>query len=274
MQHDDPDTNPPIVASIVPHKLTPTARAQALIKKFEGVDAQELITQLTKDVFQGQLALVSSFGADAAVLLHMVSEADRDTPVIFLETGMLFKETLDYQQDIARQLGLTNVQLIRPETQVVNSVDPEGVLHQAEPDKCCHIRKTLPLERALTPYKIWITGRKRFQSAHRANLPLFEADEQDRLKVNPLINWKPEDVKTYMEAHNLPRHPLVAKGFPSIGCAPCTSRVRKGEDARAGRWRGQDKDECGIHFVNGKIVRGPAPSQQSKSQEAAYASHR
>lgn len=277
MLHDN-DSEQRVVASIVPHKETLAERAQNLSQQYEAASAQDVVSALVHTLFQGGVALVSSFGADAAVLLHMVAQADKSAPILFLETGMLFKETLEYQQDIARQLGLTNVKLIRPETQIVNAADPEGVLYQEEPDKCCHLRKTLPLERALTPYKAWITGRKRFQSANRAHLPLFEVDEKNRIKVNPLVDWKPQDVADYMDQHHLPRHPLIAKGFPSIGCAPCTSPVKKGEDARAGRWRGQDKDECGIHFVNGKVVRGAAPStsvsQQKNNKEATYASHR
>lgn len=287
MPHDDniqepvPEEadQPVVAASILPHRtIKPSVeRAKSLSQQYDGIQAQELIRQLIEDSFKGRIALVSSFGADAAVLLHMVAQVDKETPVLFLETGMLFTETLKYQRDIAQHLGLKNVHLIRPATDVINSVDPDGVLHQSEPDRCCHVRKTLPLQRALAPYNVWITGRKRFQSNRRAKMSLFEADEDNRVKVNPLIDWIPDDVRAYMDAHNLPRHPLIARGYPSIGCAPCTSPVRKGEDPRAGRWRGQDKDECGIHFVNGKVVRGPLPSADSspnKKEEAPYARYR
>ena len=112
------------------------------------------------------------------------------------------------------------------------------------------------MQRALDGFGGWITGRKRFQGSTRSTLEFFEAEDgTGRIKVNPLAHWAPEDLRTYMEENRLPRHPLVARGYPSIGCAPCTTRVNDGEDPRSGRWRGQDKTECGIHFVNGRIVR-------------------
>ena len=137
--------------------------------------------------------------------------------------------------------------------------DPDGTLHQRDTDACCTLRKTAPLQKALSPFSSWITGRKRYQSGRRASLDFFEVEDgTDRIKVNPLARWSPEDIQEYMIENRLPRHPMVAQGYPSIGCAPCTSKVEDGEDPRAGRWRGEDKDECGIHFVNGKMVRGGA----------------
>ena len=208
--------------------------------------------------FTREIALVSSFGAEAVVLLDMVSRIDQATPVLLNETGMLFQETLDYQREVSAKLGLSNVHLIRPSDDDVVIADPDGRLHQSDADACCHLRKVEPLRRALKPYAAWITGRKRFQSGERAAIPFVERDEEDRVKINPLADWSPEDVARYIEDHQLPRHPLVGRGYSSIGCAPCTSPVRDGEDMRAGRWRGQSKNECGIHFVNGKAVRGAA----------------
>ena len=138
--------------------------------------------------------------------------------------------------------------------------DPDGTLHQYDTDACCALRKTRPLQRALSGFDGWITGRKRYQSGARAALPKFETDAAGRLKLNPLADWGPEEIRAYVKAHDLPPHPLAAKGYPSIGCAPCTSPVKPGEDPRAGRWRDSNKTECGIHFVNGKAVRGPAPA--------------
>jgi phosphoadenosine phosphosulfate reductase len=168
--------------------------------------------------------------------------------VLFLETGMLFAETLRYQLDVAARLGLSDVRLIRPDSRDLFAQDPEGDLHSRAPDACCAIRKTAPLDRALVPFDAWITGRKRFQSGDRAALEFFEAGDL-RIKVNPLAHWTRADVTDYMDNNKLPRHPLVAQGYPSIGCAPCTSRVAPGEDPRAGRWRGREKTECGIHFT-------------------------
>ncbi|MBE1284774.1 MAG: phosphoadenylyl-sulfate reductase [Rhodobacteraceae bacterium] len=204
----------------------------------------------------GHIALVSSFGAESVVLLHMAAVIDKMTPVLFVDTQMLFTETLIYQQEVSERLGLRNVQVIRASDQEIAAKDPYGALRFNDTDACCALRKTVPLQNALNGFDGWITGRKRFQAGTRAALEFFEVeDDTGRIKINPLAHWAPEDVRAYMEENNLPRHPLVAKGYPSIGCAPCTSPVKDGEDPRAGRWRDQNKTECGIHFVNGKPVR-------------------
>ncbi|WP_299288145.1 phosphoadenylyl-sulfate reductase [uncultured Tateyamaria sp.] len=200
------------------------------------------------------IALVSSFGAESVVLLHLAAMVKPDVPVIFIDTEMLFAETLTYQLDVAERLRLRNVRLIR--AQDIPAHDPDGTLHQRDPDACCALRRTRPLQSALAGHHGWITGRKRYQSGHRANLEFFEVEPgSQRIKVNPLGRWAPQDVAEYMDENRLPRHPLVAQGYPSIGCAPCTSPVAEGEDARAGRWRDSSKDECGIHFANGRMVR-------------------
>ena len=202
----------------------------------------------------GDIALVSSFGAESIVLLHMAALIRRDAPVLFIDTQMLFPETLVYQQEVSERLGLRAVRIIRAED--IGETDPDGTLHRRDTDACCFLRKTAPMQKALEGFDGWITGRKRFQSRTRAALDFFEIEEgTGRIKVNPLAHWAAEDVRAYMEENRLPRHPMVARGYPSIGCAPCTSPVDAGEDPRAGRWRNEDKDECGIHFVNGKAVR-------------------
>jgi phosphoadenosine phosphosulfate reductase len=229
-------------------------RAQALNLAYEGSDAGAVLAGVVAE-FGDQVALVSSFGADAAVLLHMVSELDRNLPVLMIDTLMLFGETLDYQRELSAHLGLTNVQHLRPANEDLARADPDGRLHRRDPDACCVIRKVAPLDRALRRWPVAITGRKRFQSATRAGLEHFEADGE-RLKVNPLAGWNAADIRAYMTAHRLPPHPLVRQGYPSIGCAPCTTRVGPGEDPRAGRWRGFDKVECGIHFgPDGRLAR-------------------
>ena len=208
-----------------------------------------------------RLALVSSFGAESVALLHLASKVNKDLPVLFIDTRMLFPETLAYQHAVAIKLGLTRITVLRASD--ITARDPNGPLHQTDADACCTLRKTVPLQAALAGFDGWITGRKRFQSGARAALPHFEvepqeADTPDRIKINPLAFWAPEDVQEYITENNLPRHPLVAQGYPSIGCVPCTSPVARDEDPRAGRWRGRKKDECGIHFANGRAVRtGP-----------------
>lgn len=207
----------------------------------------------------GRIAMVSSFGADSAVLLHMVSEIDRATPVLFIDTLMLFEETLAYQRALAGHLGLADLRVVTPDRVDLFAEDPDAVLHGTDPDSCCKLRKTRPLARALEGFDGWITGRKRFQGGARTGIALFEWDEAyGHLKVNPLAGWEARDLGAYMEAHALPRHPLVARGYPSIGCGPCTGPVAPGEDPRAGRWRGTGKDECGIHVVDGRVIRRAA----------------
>jgi phosphoadenosine phosphosulfate reductase len=223
------------------------AEAAALNARYGHLDAHDAIAVAATELFPGRVALVSSFGADSAVLLHIVAEVDPDLPVVFLDTGRLFAETLEYRTRLTEMLGLTDVRTVTPDPARLGASDPHRALWMTNPDLCCHIRKTEPLQRALEGFDAWFTGRKRFQNAQRSTLRLFEADGE-RIKINPLASWSIVDLKAYMIEHGLPEHPLVAKGYPSIGCVPCTSRVAVGEDLRAGRWRGLDKTECGIHM--------------------------
>jgi phosphoadenosine phosphosulfate reductase len=222
--------------------------ARTLNARFAGSDARAVIAAAAREIFCDRIALVSSFGAESVVLLHLVAEIDRAMPVIFLDTGKLFPETLEYRERLTDRLGLTDVRVIHPDPARLAAKDRFGALWMTNADLCCHIRKTEPLQRALTGMDAWFTGRKRFQNSVRSRLTLFEADGE-RIKVNPLANWAAADLKAYALSHDLPEHPLVARGFPSIGCVPCTTKVAPGEDARAGRWRGTDKAECGIHTV-------------------------
>lgn len=232
------------------------AKAAALNAAYRHHSAIAVLARALHDPEAGRLALVSSFGAESVVLLHMVALARRDTPVIFLETGMLFAETLVYQQELAERLGLTDMRIIRPDPARLAAEDGDAALHRRAPDACCALRKTAPLQGALQGFDGWITGRKRYQGGARAGLEFFEVEEgASRLKVNPLAHWQRGDAQTYIEENRLPRHPLVARGYPSIGCMPCTAPVKEGEDERAGRWQGSIKTECGIHFDNGSAVR-------------------
>jgi phosphoadenosine phosphosulfate reductase len=227
----------------------------ALNGMFDEMDAVGVLRYAVSDVLPGDLAIVSSFGADSAVLLHLVAQVDPSMPVYFLETGKHFAETLDYVETLKKHLGLINVHAIHPNSEDVKRFDPHGDLWETDPDSCCHIRKTEPLEPITEQYGGWVTGRKRFQTKERGVLPHFELTSDDRIKVNPLAYFSDADVIEYRQKHNLPEHPLYAKGYKSIGCAPCTSAVAEGEDARAGRWRGLNKKECGIHFdFNGAIA--------------------
>jgi len=228
---------------VVPGAIETTA---ALAERYEHTSAATRLRAAIRYLYPDRIALVSSFGADSAVLLHLVAQADPATPVIFVDTGQLFAETIAYRHELVARVGLTNVSTYRPDAADLAEDDPENFLWARDPDRCCHIRKVVPLERALEGYDAWISGRKRFQSATRDGLPVFEA-QGSRTKVNPLADWSAKDLLAYMKEHDLPRHPLVEKNYLSIGCIPCTSPVRPGEDARAGRWRGRAKLECGIH---------------------------
>jgi phosphoadenosine phosphosulfate reductase len=235
-------------------RADPIDRVDGLRLAYRDVPAEDILAGVLAE-FPDQAAMVSSFGAEAAVLLHMVAEIDRHLPVLMIDSLLLFEETLAYQRTLSDHLGLTNVQHLHPDAMDLARLDPDATLHQRDTDACCAIRKVAPLDRALRRWPVSITGRKRFQAHTRATLDVFEADG-DRLRVNPLAHWSAQDLRAYMDAHDLPRHPLVARGFRSIGCWPCTTPVAEGEDDRAGRWRGSDKVECGIHFgADGRILR-------------------
>ena len=248
---------PEIVRAPTPERLADQrARVAALNARYRHHGATQVLRGALRDPEAGRIAMVSSFGAESVALLHLVAMVDRATPVLFIDTRLLFEETLTYQAEVAERLGLKDVRVLKTSEAELARTDPYGALRFTDPDACCALRKTVPLEAALDGFDGWITGRKRYQSAGRASLDFFELeDATGRIKVNPLAHWRPEDVRAYMEENRLPRHPLIKEGYPSIGCWPCTSKVAPGEDARAGRWRGRDKDECGIHLIDGKMAR-------------------
>lgn len=207
------------------------------------------IIEAAVETFGDRLALVSSFGAESAVLLDIAAKVRPDIPVLFLDTGMLFGQTLDYRKTLAARLGLTDVRDLRPHYQDLATTDPEAKLWQTDTDACCNLRKVVPLDLALEDFDAWLTGRKRFHGGARLSLPVVEQAD-GRVKFNPLANWTKADLDAYMEENNLPAHPLVAAGFPSIGCWPCTHPVEDAaDDLRAGRWAGSQKTECGIHVA-------------------------
>lgn len=210
--------------------------------------AECVLETMIIDRFPGKIALVSSFGTESAILLHMISQIDKTAPVIFLETGKLFPETLAYRDQLIARLGLTDVKNIRPSGQQLAAYDPDGQLWQKDPDLCCAIRKTNPLDEALDGFSAWITGRKRVQGGMRSKLNMVETGPDGRITVNPLAFWDDAQIDAYFERHNLPRHPLESQGYTSIGCATCTLRPEPGSNKRSGRWAGLDKTECGIHM--------------------------
>ncbi|MFN5632502.1 MAG: phosphoadenylyl-sulfate reductase [Sphingomonadales bacterium] len=213
---------------------------------FRGRDTVEMLEILLKENMLGDAAIVSSFGAESAVLLHLIASIDPSVPVLFLDTGKHFPETITYKEELRTGLGLTDLRTLTPDTDLLAQKDGNGLRWSYDPDGCCEIRKVLPLKHALAGFDAQFTGRKAFQSATRTALPRFEI-EDGRLKVNPLADWSKERIDAYVAEHGLPAHPLVEQGYPSIGCSPCTTKVAPGEDPRSGRWKGWDKTECGIH---------------------------
>lgn len=224
------------------------ADAAALNARFAGAPTGAMLRAMLGEL-AGRLAVVSSFGAESAVLLHLIAQIDPATPVIFVNTQKMFGETLAYRDALAEQLGLLDLREYRPDPRLLAAKDATSLRWSYDPDGCCDLRKVEPLARALGGFDAWISGRKGFQSG-RGGLPRFEIDPENgggRLKINPLADWDKAALDAYFEEHKLPRHPLEAQGYPSIGCVPCTTTVEPGEDPRAGRWRGWDKNECGIH---------------------------
>jgi len=226
---------------------------KSIFESYAGLEGRQLLEPILRD-FAGRTAVVSSFGAESAVLLHMVSEVDKAVPVIFLDTGKHFWETLSYRAKLIDRLGLTGVRIITPAEADLAGQDPDGTLHSRNADQCCHIRKTLPLAKALEGFDVTVSGRKRYHGAARATLD-FLSIADGRLKVEPLAGFSALDINAYMKAHDLPAHPLTGLGYFSVGCEPCTEPGGSSSDPRAGRWAGSAKTECGIHWtVNGGTV--------------------
>ena len=230
-----------------------------IFERYAGLEGQQLLGPILRD-FAGKAAVISSFGAESAVLLHMVSQVDKATPVIFLDTGKHFWETLSYRAKLIDQLGLTAVRIITPATADLSTRDPDGTLHKNSADACCRIRKAIPLAKALEGFEVTISGRKRYHGAARATLD-FLSIADGRLKAEPLAGFSALDIAAYMKTHDLPHHPLTEIGYFSIGCEPCTQAGGTAADPRAGRWSGSAKTECGIHWTHsGKDIVPPAGS--------------
>lgn len=239
------------MSAIAPQEVSaapPLPPAAALDEALRHASPAEVIAAALNTVGREHLALVSSFGTESAALLKVMADVDPAIAVVFLDTGWLFQETLDYRDTLTRQLRLTDVRSVKPLEETLLREDPDKELWFSDPDACCRIRKVEPLARALQPFSAWFNGRKRFQGGDRAGIPVVEADGA-RLKFNPLANATADDLKALYASAKLPPHPLLAPGFTSIGCMPCTTRTKAGEDPRAGRWRDRGKTECGIHVA-------------------------
>ena len=237
-----------VASQLTPVSVSTLPSAEELDRSLRTASPAEIIAAALKTVGREKLALVSSFGTESATLLKVAADVDPAIPVIFLDTGWLFEETLAYRDTLIATLGLKDVRSIKPAEETLSRDDPDRDLWFSDPDACCRIRKVEPLARALKPFSAWLNGRKRFQGNARTDIPVVEADGA-RLKFNPFANVSREELEAIFVRAKLPRHPLVASGFLSVGCMPCTSRTTEDEDSRAGRWRGRAKTECGIHTM-------------------------
>ena len=240
------------MSALAPQALTAQAanlsQAQALDRALRNASPAEVIAAALKAVGRDKLAVVSSFGTESAALLKVMADVDPAIPVVFLDTGWLFEETLAYRDTLIATLGVRDVRSIKPLEETLSREDPDRELWFSDPDACCRIRKVEPLQRALAPFSAWINGRKRFQGGLRAEMAVVE-DDGAKLKFNPFANVEREEIEAIYKLANLPPHPLLASGYQSVGCMPCSSRTAPGEDGRAGRWRGRAKTECGIHTI-------------------------
>jgi phosphoadenosine phosphosulfate reductase len=221
-------------------------RLRELRARYSDVAGRDLLEAMVMGEFPEKLAVVSSFGAESVVVLHMLAGIDPTVPVLFLNTGKLFGETLRYRDRLQDALKLTDIRSIGPHPRDEAQYDPDGTLWSRNPDQCCFFRKVLPIRRALKGFDAQVTGRKRFQTQARLAMPTIEVAD-GKFKINPLAFFTFADLNAYIDEHRLPRHPLFDDGYVSIGCMPCTQRVKDGEDYRSGRWAGTDKDECGLH---------------------------
>jgi phosphoadenosine phosphosulfate reductase len=218
--------------------------------------SQAMLRQALLCDYRGRIAVVSSFGAESAVLLSLVADIDPATPVLFVDTGHHFAETLAYRDKLTRFLGLSDVRTVSLTQSERAGNDPDGELWKYDPDACCRLRKVTPLDRALAPFEAWVTGRKRHQTSARAGLPVIE-HVSGQIKINPLAAWSAEQIEAELSHRALPRHALSLMGYPSIGCATCTRAVAAGEDPRSGRWAGTAKTECGIHKLPASVDHWP-----------------
>lgn len=235
----------------------------AFVESCAGIEGRELIRAAHR-MFPGRVAVLSSFGAESAVLLHMVSEVAPHTPVIFLDTEKLFPETISYRDDLVNLLGLSDMRVLKPDPADLVRVDADGELHKKDTDLCCFVRKTVPMDKAMQGFDVMISGRKRFHGAARSGLD-FISFQDGKLKLEPLVGYSALDLQSYMQTHHLPSHPLRLRGYRSIGCVPCTNAGGTDDNPRVGRWQGSEKTECGIHFsASGRIIR-------TESREREYA---
>ena len=219
---------------------------KAANQSLESASPQEILVW-AENAFSGEIAMSSSFQTQSVPLLHMVSSSYPQLPILFIDTGYHFPETIAFRDRLVDSLGL-NLVILKGEQQMEDGAFQVGKpLYLTNPDLCCHIRKVEPMRKAIGNYRAWISGIRRDQSATRARIRVVENTGEQHIRIHPMINWSQADVQRYITQNDLPEHPLGARGFISIGCAPCTRPPLLGEDPRSGRWVGAGKTECGLH---------------------------
>jgi phosphoadenylyl-sulfate reductase (thioredoxin) len=230
----------------------------ALVQALEGKPPEEILSAIAPRVPRG-IGLANSFGPEDCVLLDVIARARLPIEVFTLDTGFLFAETYVLWTRLEERYGIA----IRAEKGAAPSIEPGGPPPwERDPDACCDLRKVRPLRAALSRYGAWVTGIRRDQTPDRASAQVIEWDARFGLfKLNPLAAWTSDQVWAYVRRHDVPTNPLHAQGYRSIGCAPCTSPVTLGEDPRAGRWRGREKTECGLHVDRSPAARGEGPAR-------------
>ena len=222
-------------------------KIKALNSRFADGDPKSILEHSILNLFKNKIAYVCSFGTESAIILDLISKIDKDIPIIMLNTHFLFKETIKYKNELLKLLGLKNYREVFPDEKMLNKYDVDNSLWKKDVEKCCNLRKVIPLENSLNNFESWISGRKSYHLGDRQNLKAFELIN-NKIVVNPLFNSTKEFIDNYFLSNNLPRHPLFEKGYLSIGCSHCTVKAKNIMDPRQGRWSDSSKTECGIHL--------------------------
>ena len=222
-------------------------KIKALNSKFADGVPRSILEHSILNLFKNKIAYVCSFGTESAIILDLISKIDKDLPVIMLNTHFLFKETIEYKNELLKLLGLKNYREVFPDEKMLNKYDVDNNLWKKNQDKCCNLRKVVPLEKSLNEFESWISGRKSYHLGDRQNLKAFELIN-NKIVVNPLFNSTKKFIEDYFLLNNLPRHPLFEQGYLSIGCSHCTVKAKNILDPRQGRWSDKTKTECGIHL--------------------------
>ena len=233
--------------------------------RFEDQSPQAVLRWALRESGLERLAIASAFQAEGTCVIHMATRIQADVPILFLETGFHFAETLAFKQQLAEMFDLNVVDLVGDETVDSQAERYGSRLYERDPKLCCDLNKVVPFDRALRGLDGWITSLRRDSAWTRMNTPIVDQNETEPgnwlVKINPMANWSRPQVWRYLKEQGIPHHPLYNLGYSSIGCAPCTRMVFPGEDERAGRWSGIMKTECGIHATEAEKQEAATPPQ-------------